>query len=114
MANGMNGVGCGGIGRDAAFVVPAKVIVITVVAPVCPGVTIGGLKVAVAPAGNPEADITTWLVKDVPTGGTLIVMLSELPGVAENGVGGAVTLNCWATVRVTTAEVDSPKVELPE
>ena len=114
MANGMSGVGCAGIGTEVELAVPAKVMVMTVVAPVEPGVTTGGLKVAVAPAGNPEADIVTRLLKEVPIGGTLIVTLTELPGVAESGAGGAVTLNCWATVTVKGAEVEPCEEILPE
>jgi len=30
----------------------------TVVAPLLPGVTVGGAKLAIAPAGRPETDIT--------------------------------------------------------
>jgi hypothetical protein len=116
MANGMSGVGCGGIGSEfeLAVAVPAKVMVMTVVAPVDPGVTTGGLKVAVAPAGNPEADMVTWLLKELPIGGTLIVTLTELPRAAEIGAGGAVTLNCGASVTVKADEVEPADAELPE
>jgi hypothetical protein len=116
MANGMSGIGGGGAGSEVelAVAVPAKVMVMTVVAPVDPGVTTGGLKVAVAPAGNPEADMVTWLLKELPIGGTLIVTLTELPGVAERGAGGAVTLNCGASVTVKADEVEPADVELPE
>jgi hypothetical protein len=36
-------------------------MVITVPAPEAPGVTVGGAKVSVAPAGRPEADMVTTL-----------------------------------------------------
>jgi hypothetical protein len=37
-------------------------IVMTVGAPALPGVTVGGLKIAIAPAGRPDADIVTRLL----------------------------------------------------
>src|SRR5215475_1416323 len=92
-ANGVGRVGCAGAGSGKEAAVFAKVTVMIVVAPDAPGVTTGGLKVAVAPAGNPEADMVTLLLK-VPMGGTPIVMATGVPGVAETGAVGAVTLNC--------------------
>ena len=93
----------------------ANVTVITVFAPFEPGVTTGGLNVAVAPAGNPEADIVTLLLK-VPIGGMPIVTLTGVPGVAAIGAAGAVTLNCAAALNViiTAADVEVAEVELPE
>ena len=114
---GASGVGCGEAGSCATAVVLAKVTVMTVVAPAEPGVTTGGLKVAVAPAGKPEADIVTLLLK-VPMGGTPIVTSTGLPGVAVTGAVGAVTLNCGSDAGVsvidTAAEVEVADVELPE
>ena len=98
----------------------ANVTVMTVLAPVEPGVTTGGLKVAVAPAGNPDADIVTWLLK-APIGGTPIVTATGVPGVAATGAVGAVTLNCGVvttvaglSVIVIASEVEVADVELPE
>ena len=88
----------------------------TVLAPVAPGVTTGGLKVAVAPAGKPEADIVTLLL-NVPIGGTPIETLTGVPGVAATGAAGAVTLNCGTDeviVIVVGAEVEVAEVEVPE
>jgi hypothetical protein len=118
-AKGASGVGCfgpGATGEDVEAAVVAKVTVMTVVAPAEPGVTTGGLNVAVAPAGKPEADIVTLLLK-VPMGGTPIGTLSGVPGVATTAAVGAVTMNSGTAgliVMVTAAEVEVADVEVPE
>ena len=65
----------------------ASVTVITVLRPVDPGITVGGLNVAVAPGGKPVTDIVTTALYAPPIGGTVIVMLTEPPWVSEYGVG---------------------------
>jgi len=67
-------------------------MVITVGAPAVPGVTVSGLKRAVAPGGNPVADIVTGLLKAPPTGGTVTLTCTEPPCITNNGAGGAVTV----------------------
>ena len=57
------------------------------VAPEAPGVTVGGAKVAVAPAGRPEADMMTTLSKAPPMGGTAISMSTDPPALTVNGAG---------------------------
>ena len=70
----------------------ASWIVITVGAPAVPGVTVGGLKVAVAPAGSPEAESVTTLLNAPPKGGTVRLILTEPPGATGTGVVGPVTV----------------------
>ena len=91
-------------------------MVSTVVAPAVPGVTTAGLKLAVAPAGSPVADIVTALLNGPPTGGTVIGILTEPPCAMVNGVCVAVTLKLAPAVTVIgiIAEVDVPEVPLPE
>ena len=72
-------------------------MVITVLAPDAPGTTVGGAKVAVAPAGRPEADMVTTLSKDPPRGGTMISMSTDPPALTVNGLAGAVTPKVVAT-----------------
>lgn len=91
-------------------------MVSTVVAPVVPGVTTAGAKLAVAPGGSPVADMVTALLNGPPTGGTIIGMLTDPPCANTKGVCGAVTLKLAAafTVIGMTAEVDAPEDALPE
>lgn len=49
-------------------------------APVVPGVTVGGAKLAVAPGGNPLAASVTTLSYAPLTGFTLIVYVATPPG----------------------------------
>jgi hypothetical protein len=63
-----------------------------VAAPLIPGVTVGGLNVAVAPGGSPEADIVTTLLKEPPSGGTVTGIATEPPSAAVTGTAGAVTI----------------------
>jgi hypothetical protein len=64
-------------------------MVIVIDASASRGVTVSGLKVAVAPEGSPEADMVTALLHTVPAGVTVILMFTEWPEVTPNGPGGA-------------------------
>ena len=68
-----------------------NVTLTTVVAPTVPGVTVGGLNVAVAPDGNPDTDIVTVPLNVPPTGGTAIVICAVLPDAADTGAAGPVS-----------------------
>lgn len=83
-------------------------------APEAPGITVGGVKVAVAPAGKPEADMVTTLSKEPPMGGTVMLMSTEPPAWTVKGLPGAVTANVVATSRPISAEVEVAEPELPE
>ncbi len=99
-----------------AAVWAAVCMVSTVVAPDAPGVTMGGVKVAVAPAGKPEADIVTTLSKGPPMGGTVMLISTEPPAFTVNDDAGAVTEKVEADVTVTSSpiEVEVAKPALPE
>lgn len=76
----------------------------------------GGVKVAVAPAGRPEADIVTTLSKGPPMGGTVMLISTEPPAFTVNDDAGAVTEKVEADVTVTSSpiEVEVAKPALPE
>ena len=78
--------------RAVAAGVPASCIVMTVVSPSAPGVTVGGLNVAVAPGGRPLAASVTTLLNAPPSGGTVTVICTEPPSATSNGVCGAATV----------------------
>jgi hypothetical protein len=82
-------------------------MVITVGAPALPGVTLGGLNVAVAPGGSPEAESVTTLLNAPPSGGTVIFTVTAPPGATVTGVVGAVTANAVITIRDTLALVEA-------
>src|ERR1700722_19413229 len=67
----------------------ASWMVITVCGPAGPGATVGGLKMAVAPAGSPEAESVTVLLNAPPRGGTLMLTVTNPPSGTSNGVPGA-------------------------
>ena len=91
------------------------VTVIMVVLPFAPGVTVGGLNDAVAPAGKPEADMVTGLLNAPPSGGTVTLTLTEPPSWdTVAGVVGAATVNAGVTACETAVEVAEAKVALPE
>jgi hypothetical protein len=94
-------------------VADASCMVITVVAPAAPGVTVGGLKVTVAPAGSPEAESVTTLSNAPPSGGKVILMVAAPPGATGTGVVGAVTVKAVVTVSLTAEEVEAANPALP-
>lgn len=111
---GANGIcRCGPAGTPA-FVAVSNWMVNIVGAPVVPGVTVGGLNVAVAPGGSPVADIVTTLLNGPPSGGTVMPITTEPPSAAVNGVAAAVTAYATVTVSVSTDEVEVPREVLPE
>ena len=86
----------------------ASCIVITVGAPAVPGVTVGGLKVAAAPGGSPVAESVTTLSKAPPSGGTVMLTITDPPGAIVTGVAGAVTVKSLITdsVKATLVSVE--------
>jgi hypothetical protein len=83
-----------------------KVTVSVDVAPVVPGVIVGGLNAAVAPAGKPVADNVTTPLKPPPSGGIVMVALAGMPGTAEIPPTGALTPNeVTETETMAVAEV---------
>jgi hypothetical protein len=116
MANGAAGSLGWLAGRLRAGIPAARVascIVITVGAPALPGVTVGGLKVAVAPAGRPEADRVTTLLNAPPSGGTVMSTVAAPPDATGTAVAGAVTVNDVATVKLRAEEVDGANPASP-
>src|SRR5579863_8012591 len=101
-------------GWTALAVGAANWMVITVGAPALPGVTVGGLKVAMAPGGSPLADRVTTLLKAPPTGGTVTLIATEPPSVTVTGAGGAVTVYVVFTVSVKGEDVDPVNPVFPE
>jgi hypothetical protein len=89
-------------------------MVMTVGAPEVPGVTVGGLKVTVAPAGRPVADILTTLLKQPPNGGTVTFTTTAPPADTVTRGGTADTVKSAETVSVTTEDVEVAKLALPE
>src|SRR5579863_5520495 len=83
-------------------------------APPDPGLTVGGLKVAVAPAGRPLADMVTTLLNAPPSGGTVTGMVTKPPSATETGVAGATTVYAASIVSVTADELEPSKMALPE
>jgi len=65
---------------------------IFVVVPELPGITVGGIKEAVAPGGRFVADIITTLLKGLPVGATSTVISTDPPCITLNGVCGAATV----------------------
>lgn len=57
-----------------------------------PGVTVGGLNVAVAPGGSPVAESVTTLLNAPPSGGTVMLMVAAPPGATGTGVVGPLTV----------------------
>ena len=110
--NGANGCVFPGSGTNCALA--GNAIVSTVVAPAAPGVTVGGLNVAVLPAGSPVADMVTTLVKEPPNGATLTLTLTILPAATVIGVVGAVIAKVGVITRFTAADVDPADATLPE
>jgi len=90
-------------------------IVSTVDWPALPGITVVGLKEAVAPGGSPEADIVTTPLKVSPLGITLTEAFAESPGVTVR-VCGAVTVKAGATrtVKARGDDVEVAKTVFPE
>jgi hypothetical protein len=88
-------------------------MVMTVGAPALPGVTVGGLKVATAPGGRPEADIVTTLSKAPPRGGTEILKVAIPPGATVTGAAGAVTVYAVVTTSATADELEAANSALP-
>ena len=88
-------------------------MVSTVGAPSVPGVTVGGVKVAVAPGGSPEAESVTMLSNGPPRGGMVRAKVAAPPGATETGVDGPVTAKAAITVSVTAKEVEAAKPALP-
>jgi hypothetical protein len=88
-------------------------------APELPGMTVEGLKLAVAPAGRPEEDMVTTLSNAPPTGRTLTSIFTDpLCGTATD-VSGVVTVNVDGVttsliVSRKTFEVEVLKVTFPE
>ena len=94
-------------------VVASRWMVITVVAPAVPGVTVGGLNVAVAPGGSPVAESVTTLSKAPPTGGTERLTDTDPPGAIVTGVVGAVTVKVVITDSVSAELVSVEKLLSP-
>src|SRR5579863_6219546 len=92
----MTGVAIGQrLGRTRPAV--AAVVTVSVEFPLSdPGVTVGGLKVPVAPAGNPETLSVTAFVKPLPTPVTVMGYVAEPPGLMDCDGGVAVTLKSGA------------------
>jgi hypothetical protein len=88
-------------------------MVITVGAPALPGVTVGGLNVAVAPGGNPEAERVTMLLNAPPSGGTVRLTVTNPPGATMTGVAGPVTVKAVITVSVRDELVSVRKLLSP-
>jgi hypothetical protein len=86
----------------------------TVGAPAAPGVTAGGLNVAVAPSGSPRAESATTLSNAPPTGGTVTLISTIAPWEAVTGAAGAVTVKAVFTLSMNTFEVEPEKPALPE
>jgi hypothetical protein len=88
-------------------------IVSAVGAPVRPGVTVGGLNVALAPGGSPVAESVTTPSNAPPSGGTVMSMVAAPPGATGTGAVGAVTVKEAVTVSLTAEEVEAAKPALP-
>lgn len=101
-------------GSGTSCALAANTMVSTVVAPAAPGVTVGGLNVAVSPAGSPVSDMLTTLVKEPPNGATLILTLTMPPAATVIGVVGPVIAKAGLITRFTGADVDPADAALPE
>ena len=88
-------------------------------APELPGMTVGGLKVPVAPDGSPVENMVTTLSNAPPTGRTLTSIFTAPPCATVTDVSRVVTVNVdgaavLVTVSGTTFEVELAKATLPE
>ena|ERR1700678_368784 len=78
-----------------------------------PGVTVGGLKLPVAPGGSALADMVTTLPNVPPTGSTVTLILTDPPSATVTVAGEAFTVNVVFTVSLNAEEVEPTNATLP-